>query len=86
MIIQLYKYDSKGRLRTWGIFVEGDEYWTQSGINDGGKMNASAKTKCFPKNVGKKNETTGEQQAILEAESKVNKKKVKELDNNTFVS
>ena len=75
LIAELFKVDSKGKYRVWRIFADGAMYWTEAGLVDGGKMNVSAKTECFPKNEGKSNETTGAEQAILEAESKVRKKR-----------
>lgn len=69
----LYQRNSNGSVQQWQIFVEGDQYYTISGKKDG-KLVESAKTNSKPKNVGKANETTGEQQAILEAQAKYKKK------------
>lgn len=54
--------------------VDGDRYRTVSGIEDG-QLVASGWTVAEPKNVGRANETTGEQQAIAEVNSKYKKKK-----------
>lgn len=72
----LYKYDSKGKVQQWQIFVEVDSFYTVEG-QTGGKLTTSKPTVCKPKNIGKSNETTGEQQAKLEAASRHQKK----LDN-----
>lgn len=69
----LYKVDTKGKTRQWSIEVIGDKYRTISGLVDGEKV-TSAWTVATPKNVGKSNETTSEQQAILEALAEVTKK------------
>ena len=69
----LYKYTSKGQVQQWQIFVRDDEFYTVEGIK-GGKLTTSLPTKCYSKNVGKKNETTPEAQAILEAKSRHQKK------------
>ena len=69
----LYKLTQKNQIQTWQIFVNGGEFWTQEGILDG-KITKSLPTVCKPKNEGKKNATTGEQQAEKEAEAKFKKK------------
>jgi ATP-dependent DNA ligase len=69
----LYKRSSNGKIETWQIFVDGDGFYTVAG-QLGGKLSTSAKTKCQGKNLGKKNETTAEQQAELEAKAKCDKK------------
>lgn len=51
----------------WYVVVEGDTYTTYSG-KKGGKMTPKA-TKAKAKNVGRANETTPEQQALIEAEA-----------------
>lgn len=70
----LYKYTTKGQPQQWQIIVEGDTFYTLEGLV-GGILSPSSPKKCNPKNVGKSNETTGEEQAILEAKSKWQKKK-----------
>ena len=69
----LYKIDSKGKLREWNIIFDSDQFWTEGGIS-GMKMNVAKPTTCKPKNVGRSNETTAEQQAELEAKAKWEKK------------
>ena len=70
----LYKYTQKGQIQQWQIIARGDEFWTIEGIKDG-KLTTSLPTKCSGKNLGKKNATTDEEQAILEAQAKWQKKK-----------
>jgi len=70
----LFNLDKKGVERTWITWSEGDTVTTLSGVT-GGKMITTTR-KHLPKNVGKKNETSGEEQSIKEAESKW----VKQLD------
>ena len=69
----LYKIDTKGKTRQWSIEVLGDKYRTISGLIDGEKV-TSAWTVASPKNVGKANETTSEEQAQFEAAAEVTKK------------
>jgi DNA ligase 1 len=69
----LYKKDTKGKTRIWSIEVLGDKYRTISGLVDGEKV-TSAWTVATPKNVGKANETTPEEQAQFEANAEVTKK------------
>lgn len=69
----LYKFTSKGQAQQWAITVEGDSFFTEEGIVNG-KITKSLPTKCQPKNVGRSNETTGEQQAMSEAKARWQKK------------
>jgi len=68
----LFKKDSKGKLRIWTIRTDGAEIIEDYGLVEG--KQARNNKVCTPKNVGKSNETTPEQQAKLEAKSRVNKK------------
>lgn len=70
---KLYAQDSHGNTRVWEIEVEGAKYRTISGTIDGEKV-VSDWTTCIGKNQGKKNETSGEVQAELEAAAKHKKK------------
>lgn len=63
----LYKKDSKGKIRIWNISTLDDKLVQESGILDG-KLVIHSKI-CTPKNIGKSNETTGSEQALLELES-----------------
>ena len=64
----LYQRDSKGKVRTWRVSTEGHTIIVEHGIL-GGKIQRKL-TPAKPKNVGKANATTAEEQAILEAKSK----------------
>ena len=65
---ELYSKAKTGNTKTWKIWVEGDEVFTEFGVLGGKKRIASYK--ALGKNIGKSNETTPEAQALLEAESK----------------
>ena len=68
MFPTLYKYDSKGKVRQWDVTTDGDKVIVSHGVKDGKKVEQT--TVCKPKNIGKRNETTAEEQAVLEAKSK----------------
>lgn len=68
----IYKKDSKGKCRIIEFWCENDKFIQLAGIKDG-KLVENIKV-CKPKNVGKSNETTANQQAILEMESKIREK------------
>lgn len=70
---KLYKKATNGNTQEWQIFVEGDKFWTVHG-KLGGKLITGKPTICTPKNVGRSNATTGEEQAILEAQAKWTKR------------
>lgn len=70
--MKLYKKDSKGKIRSLEIFSDGDEVIQISGLVDGKKT--ERRSKCQAKNVGRANETSPDEQAQLEAESKITKK------------
>jgi ATP dependent DNA ligase domain/DNA ligase OB-like domain len=63
----LFHKGKGGALVQWSIWTEGDTIFTKHG-QVGGKMQLSPK-KAIAKNVGRSNETTAEEQAILEAKS-----------------
>ena len=69
----LYKLTTAGAIQQWQIVVDGDKYRTISGQKDGKKIQ-NKWTVCKPKNVGRANATTGEEQAIKEAIAKHDKK------------
>jgi ATP-dependent DNA ligase len=71
--VPIYKRDSVGKIRTWQYEFEGDSYRTIAGI-DGGNLVKSGWTKCQPKNEGRANATTAEQQAQSEAVAEEGKK------------
>lgn len=67
----LYKKNSLGQVQSWKIVVEENTYYTLEGIN---QLSQSKPTVCTGKNIGRANETTPEQQALLEAKSLYQKK------------
>lgn len=68
----LYKSTKTGVVQVCDIQVDGPTFTVTFGQLDG-KMQ-SKQTTCKPMNVGRSNATTAEEQAILEAQSKWNKK------------
>jgi DNA ligase-1 len=71
----LYKRAVDGvKINKWTIEVNGNCYRTISGYHNG-VQTTSEWTCCEAKNIGKKNGTTPEQQAMSEAESKYQKRK-----------
>ena len=69
----LYKKTTVGKTQIWTIEVSGNKFRTISGQSDGKKI-TNKWTICEGKNVGKKNATTGKEQALKEAEAKHKKK------------
>lgn len=67
----LYGLAKTGKILEWVVETDGDTIIVTHG-QLGGKMQ-TRKTVCKPKNVGKANETTPEEQAVSEAWSKYNK-------------
>jgi DNA ligase-1 len=65
-LYKLYKRAVNGKILEWEIEVENNCFRTISGYTDGIKT-TSEWTCCEAKNVGKKNATTAEQQALAEA-------------------
>jgi hypothetical protein len=73
----LYKQTVTGAINKWSIFVENNYYWTEFG-NINGVNQISDKVYCEAKNIGRSNETSNEQQAVLEASSLWKKKRDRE--------
>lgn len=71
-MITLYKRDSKSKIRIWTICTIDDEIHQQSGLLDGKLVSNSKLAKC--KNVGRSNETSGSEQAVLEMNSLIKSK------------
>ena len=73
MVRTIYKKDSSGKIRFLEISAKEDTVIQTSGVvgTDNPVTNIS---QCEPKNVGKVNSTTAEEQAILEAVSKLTEK------------
>lgn len=69
----LYKRTSTGKVQIWFAEVDGDRYRTTSGQQDG-KKTTTEWTVAKPKNEGRANATTAEQQAVAEVEAEYEKK------------
>ena len=69
----LYKRTSTGAVQIWFMEVDGDKYRSTSGQIDG-KKTTTEWTVAKPKNEGRANATTAEQQAIAEVEAEYKKK------------
>lgn len=69
----LYKRTATDAVQIWYQEVNGDSWRTVSGQIDGLKV-TSEWHKCEPKNPGKKNATTGEEQAVKEVEANYTKR------------
>jgi DNA ligase-1 len=65
----LYKVDTTGKIRQWTVNINNDTFWTEQGQVDG-KIVVNKPTFTTPKNEGRSNATTAEEQAILEAQAK----------------
>jgi hypothetical protein len=65
----LYKKDTTDKIRQWSIIAEDNKFWTEQGILDG-KIVVNKPTITHPKNIGKSNETSAEEQAHAEAKAK----------------
>lgn len=76
MEVELFKQGKKDKILYWKIEVAENKYRCIHGELDGAKVTTEWTT-CFGKNVGRANETSNFEQAILEAESKVRDKKDK---------
>ena len=70
---KLYKIDSLGKLREWTMVIEGNSFYAEKGLV-GGKIVCDKPTTAIGKNEGKVNETTNEEQALLEAQARRDKK------------
>jgi DNA ligase-1 len=87
---ELNKRGVKGEVRVWRMESMDDKHRTISGIQNG-KMVESKWTTCKPKNVGRSNATSPEQQAVFEVEAKYAKQRksnyfddINEIDNLTY--
>ena len=88
---QLHTRDSLGKVRVWYMEQDGGKYRTVSGVLDG-ELVTSEWTSAKPKNVGKKNETTADQQAASEIAARYKKQRklsyfdeIGEIDQSRFV-
>ena len=69
----LYKLNKRGKLQMWRIYTSGDQFFTEDWIQDG-KVKQGKPTTAKPKNVGRANATTANEQAEAEAKAKITKK------------
>lgn len=69
----LYKTDTKGNTRFLKVYTDGNKLIQESGVLGTDSPIVHEKI-CKPKNIGKANETTGPNQALFEAQSKINEK------------
>jgi len=69
---KIYKKDTKDKIRVLHVYTEGADLIQESGIVDGSLV--EHRSTCKGKNIGKTNETTPEEQAQLEAASKIETK------------
>lgn len=65
---KLYKLTKTGKIQVCNMSYEGNKYFVEHGQKDG-KLRTDV-TICTPKNVGRSNETTAEEQAKLECKAK----------------
>lgn len=70
----LYSTSKLNQELKWNIYVIDNQIFRKKSINDN-KITEYPPTICFPKNVGKKNETTEHHQALFQAYSMWEKKK-----------
>jgi DNA ligase-1 len=64
---EVYTMTKSGKQQCWNIYVKDNYHYSVSYLMPNGKRKISLKTVCTPKNIGKSNETTAEQQAMNEA-------------------
>ncbi|MFC1453636.1 hypothetical protein ACFLQL_00465 [Verrucomicrobiota bacterium] len=69
----LYKRTETGAIQIWTMCIDKNGYYSIEGLK-GGKMTTNKPTIAVGLNVGKKNETTPEEQALKEAQAKWKKK------------
>jgi DNA ligase 1 len=89
---KLYSKSSTGKILEWEIEVEKDGYRMIAGQRDGKKV-TSEWSRCESKNVGRSNETSAEEQAVLEAQALYKKKikshgyweNIEDIDKITFI-
>lgn len=77
MLPTLYKRSATGATLEWVIEVQGNKHRTHSG-QTGGVVTTTEWTMCLPKNSGKANATTAEDQAYKDALSKWTRKRDRE--------
>ena len=87
----LFTIDSCNNIRIWYMEVDGENYRTVSGLQNGEQV-VSEWSKAEAKNIGRSNATTAEEQAVKEVESRYKKQlktgyfeKVEEVNNFQYV-
>ena len=70
---KLYTQDSNGNIRVWWMEQNGSKYRTHSGVEGSDNIVTSDWSTAEPKNVGKKNATSGDEQAKAEIDAKYKK-------------
>ena len=71
MTTTLYGLNKDGSIKVWQTWTEGNQLVISHG-KEGGKM-TTKKTPCFAKNIGRANQTSPDEQAVLEMESRIKK-------------
>lgn len=71
---ELYKIDSRNAIRVFFIEQSGDTYRMVAGLYEGILVHSKF-TQAIPKNIGRANATTGEEQAIVEILARYTKKR-----------
>jgi len=67
----LYIRDAKGKARHWAVWTEGEDIIVEWGTVEG--KSTQKRTTAKPKNTGKSNATTAQEQAVVEAKAKYKK-------------
>lgn len=87
---KVYKKDSKGKIRILHVYTEGADMIQESGLLNGKLV--QHRSTSVSKNVGRANETTPQEQAYKEAESKIETKmttgyfnSIEECENNVVI-
>lgn len=65
----IYKLLETGKIQQWSCIQDGDSFYVEEGIQ-GGKITKNKPTKCFEKNVGKKNYINAKDQCAKEIQAK----------------
>ena len=88
----LFSRDSKGKVRIWRMETEGNKFRTVSGLEDGEQVTSDFSL-AEGKNTGKANETTDEEQALKEVESRYKKQlktgyheSITDIDKQSYIS
>lgn len=69
---KLFARTVTGAIQEWQVFVDKNSHFVVSG-QQGGRVTRSVPVVCYGKNLGRSNETSPEEQALLEAEAKYKK-------------